>query len=330
MRGKWVLISAVTIAAVAGGIFLLKYRQKPLPAPRQAEAAVINTDEVTLSGSIRPQHVIGVGATVAGNIDAMLVDVGEDVFEGQVLARIGSSNVDSDREAATQALERSQDQLAKAEAAVNSSRLESSRADADMQRARAQLDRVQAILERQTTLHKAGATPNLVYEKAVKDYEAAVAEFEIMDKAQRAARDNVSQATTKVAELKAGVVQRSREVESAEGQYTATEIHAPSEGVVIARKGEIGKPASDYGDQLFQIATDMFALEVTLPAKPAVMKRIHPGQTATVQVLDLQSLGMPGTVKEVREKEGEIVVEFSGTVQAIRPGMRADVRLRLE
>jgi multidrug resistance efflux pump len=330
MRGKWALISAAAILALGGAALLLKHRQKPVPVPRQVEAAVIHSDDVTLNGPIRPQHVIGVGATVSGNIDALLVDVGEDVFEGQLLARTGSSNLDSDREAATQVLERTQDQLSKAESAVNSTRLEASRADADMQRARAQLDRTQAVLEHQTTLHKAGATPKLVYEKAVTDYEGAVKEFEIMDKALRASRDNASAASTKVAGLKSAVAEKSRDLDNTEGAYTATEVHAPSEGVVVGRKGETGKPAQEYGDQLFQIATDLYALEVTLPAKPEVLKRIHPGQPATVQVLDLQSLGMPGAVKEVREKEGEIVVEFSGTVSGIRPGMRADVRLRLE
>ena len=330
MRGTWALASCLAIAAAGAGILLLKHRQKPLPAPRQVEAAVLNTDAVTLNGIIRPQHVIGVGATVAGNIDALLADVGEDVFEGQLLARIGSSNVDSDREAATQLVERAQDQVSKSEAALNSSRLEASRADADMQRARAQLDRAQSVLERQTTLHKAGATPKLVYEKAVKDYEAAVAEFEVMDKALRAARENVATASARLNDMKKALTERGRDLESTEGQYAATEVHAPSDGVVVGRKGEIGKSAQEFGDQLFQIATDLYALEVSLPAKPEVLEKAHPGQPATVLVLDLQSTGMPGAVKEIKDKEGEIVVEFSNTMPGIRPGMRADVRLNLQ
>ena len=330
MRGKWAVPSAAAIVIIGAGIFLLKHRQKPLPVSRQAEAAVITADEVTLSGQIRPQHVIGVGSTVSGNIDALLVNVGEEVFEGQLLARIGSSNLDSDREAATQAVERAQDQVTKAESALNASRLEASRADADMQRARMQIDRAQTNLERQTTLNKAGATPKIVYEKAVKDYEAATGEFEIMDKALRAARENVAAASVKVNDAKNALTQKSRELEGTEGQYAAAEVHAPSDGVVVGRKGEAGKPAQEFGDQLFQIATDIYALEVPLLAKPEVLKRIHPGQSATVLVLDLQSAGIPGTVKEIKEKEGEIVVEFGSTVPAIRPGMRADVRLRLE
>jgi hypothetical protein len=79
---------------------------------------------------------------------------------------------------------------------------------------------------------------------------------------------------------------------------------------------------------LFQIATDLYALEVPLEAKPEVTKRIHPGQPATVFVLDLQSTGLPGMVKEV--KESEVIVEFGSIMPTIRPGMRADVRLRFE
>ena len=45
-------------------------------------------------------------------------------------------------------------------------------------------------------------------------------------------------------------------------------------------------------------------------------------------VLDLQSAGMPGVVKEI--KDDQVIVEFNSSMPAIKPGMRADVRLKLE
>ena len=58
------------------------------------------------------------------------------------------------------------------------------------------------------------------------------------------------------------------------------------------------------------------------------IKKIFPGQQAVVLLLDLQSAGMPGVVKDV--KDGRAIVEFNSTLAGIKPGMRADVRLRLE
>jgi hypothetical protein len=45
-------------------------------------------------------------------------------------------------------------------------------------------------------------------------------------------------------------------------------------------------------------------------------------------VLDIPNMGLPGTVKEV--KETEVIVEFQNTLLGIKPGMRADVRFRFE
>ena len=318
---------AAVIVTVAVSAVVLRSRRKA-PPPPAAAAVVIAEDGVTLNGTVRPQHVVGVAAGVAGNIDMFLVEVGEDVFQGQALARIGSTMLDHDKENAAQSVEKAQDQVSKMEAAVNSARLEASRAEADAQRAKAQLDRLQKAFERQTTLHREGATPKLVYEKAVLEYEAAIKEFDIMDKAMRGARENVQVATRRVADARAMVAQKQEELQESEKAYEGAEVRAPADGTVVARAGEVGKPADEAGNQLFQIATDLYAMEVTLEAKPDVLKRLHPGQSATVMVLDIPNMGLPGTVKEV--KETEVIVEFQNTLLGIKPGMRADVRFRFE
>ena len=102
----------------------------PPTAQVNGEALVIRRNEITLSGNIEPKHVVAVGAAVQGNIEAFLADVGDEVFEGQVLARIGSAGLESTREQAQSDAEHAQDQVTRAEASVNTARLEASRADA--------------------------------------------------------------------------------------------------------------------------------------------------------------------------------------------------------
>jgi multidrug resistance efflux pump len=195
-----------------------------------------------------------------------------------------------------------------------------------MQRSRLELDRVQKVFERQNLLHSNGATPRIVYEKAVKDYEAAVKEFEVMDKASRAARDNVESLTNQVSAAKKTLALKQQELQDAEGAFAAAEVRSPIDGVVVGRKGEVGKLAQEAGDQMFQIATDTYALEIPLEPDPAVLKRLHPGQNVAVWVLDIQSSAIPGEIKEV--KDTQAIVEFNSATPAIRPGMRADVRVR--
>src|SRR6185369_1103264 len=113
MRGKWAWIATLALCiGVAAGALSLRHRKPPADPSRNA-AAVIAIPEVSLSGVIRPQHIIGVGSEIEGNIEAFMADVGEEVFQGQVLARIGAAGLESEREAAAHAVEYGQDQVAK-------------------------------------------------------------------------------------------------------------------------------------------------------------------------------------------------------------------------
>jgi multidrug resistance efflux pump len=330
MRGKWGWISVLAVCAgVGGGALSLRHRRLPQDVSgRNVGAAVIATPEVSLNGTIRPQHVAGVGSKIEGNIEAFMANVGDEVFQGQVLARIGAAGLESEREAAAHAVEYGQDQVSKAEAAINSARMEASRSAADEARARMALDRAEKVYARQRTLDAAGATPRLTFEKAEQEYEAVQQEYAIMAKGVQAANSNVQSAIEELNAAKKALAEKSQQLEDAQGAFEAAEVRSPVDGLIVGRKGEIGKPVQESGDELFQIATDVYALEVALDPQPEVLKRLRPGQPALVVVLDLQTGGMPGTVKEI--KGTQAIVEFTSTLPAVRPGMRADVRLKVE
>jgi multidrug resistance efflux pump len=330
MRGKWVLLSvAAVLAGVAGGALSLRnWHPAPAPLLRAAGAAVLPANQVTLSGAIRPQHVVGVGAQVSGVIDAFLVDVGQDVYQGEVLAHIGSQGLESSREAAVSAVDHAQERINRAESAVAAARLDQSRADAEAQRARFAMERAQTAFSRQQLLFSQGATPRLVYEKAQKEYDDARTEFAVMDKAAHATADSVQNALQEVASAQKILADENRRLEDSQAAFEAADVHSPVDGLLVGRSGEIGKSAQEFGANLFQIATDMYALEVALSPDPPILKRIRPGQPALVLIPDLQSAGITGDVKQI--KGTQVLVEFNSTIPAIRPGMLADVRLRLD
>jgi multidrug resistance efflux pump len=330
MRGKWVLLSvAAVLAGVAGGALSLRYR-RPAPAlpVRAAGPAVLPANQVTLSGAIRPQHIAGVGAQVNGVIEAFLVDVGQDVYQGQVLARIGSQGLESSREAAASAADHAQERVSRAEAAVAGARLEQSRADAEAQRARFAMDRAEAAFSRQQLLFGQGATPRLVYEKAQSEYDSARTEFTVMDKAARATAERVQSTLQEVASAQKILADENRRLEDSQAAFEAADVHSPVDGLLVGRNGEVGKSAQEFGDNLFQIATDTYALEVALEPQPPILKRLRQGQPALVLIPDLQTPGITGDVKEI--KGAQVLVEFNSTIPAIRPGMLADVRLKLD
>jgi HlyD family secretion protein len=269
-----------------------------------------------------------VGAQINGVIDAFLVDVGQDVYQGQVLARIGSQGLDSSREAAASAVDHAQERVIRAEAAVAGAHLEQSRADAEAQRARFAMERAEAAHSRQQLLFSQGATPRLVYEKAEREYDSARAEFAVMDRAARATFDRVQSLLQEVASAQRILAGENQRLEESQAAFEAADVHAPVDGLLVGRNGEVGKPAREFGDNLFQIATDTYALEVALEPQPPVLKRLRPGQPALVLIPDLQTPGITGDVKEI--KGAQVLVEFNSTIPAIRPGMLADVRLKLD
>jgi multidrug resistance efflux pump len=190
------------------------------------------------------------------------------------------------------------------------------------------MERAEATYSRQQSLVGQGATPRLVYEKAEREYDAAKTEFAVMDKAARATAERVQSALQEVASAQKILAGENQRLEESQAAFDAADLHSPVDGLLVGRNGEIGKPAQQFGDNLFQIATDLYALEVALDPQPPVLKRIRPGQPALVLIPDLQSASIPGDVKEI--KGAEVLVEFNSTIPAIRPGMLADVRLKLD
>ena len=329
VKGTWVWIALLAVGAgIAASALSVRHRRARAPAPRTAAAAVIASSDVTFSGIVRPQHITPVTSTISGNIEAVMADAGDEVYEGQVLARIGAAGLESEREAAAHAVEYAQEQVSQAEAAVNAARLEASRAGADEQRARMALERTEKAYSRQKTLHEYGATPRLTYEKAEQEYHSQQQELAIIDKAVRASDDSVQGALDQVANAKKVLADKSEEFEQAQGAYEAAEVRAPVDGVVVERKAEAGKSVQEIGGELFQIATDNYALELTIEPPPPELKRIQPGQPALVIFPDLGAATLPGAVKEI--KDTQVTVEFTSTLSTVKPGIRADVRLKLE
>lgn len=330
MKGKWAPFSVVAIVAgVAAGAFSLRHR-KPVqgpPSPALVDALVLPS-EVTLAGKIRAAHVVGVGAEVPGNIDAFLADVGQEVYAGQELARIGSAGLEAERADAAGAVAAAQARADTAEKTVAATQLEASRANADAQRVRSELDRAQKNYDRQKVLFAAGATPRLTYENAAREYENLQQQSAAVDKAARAAAERVQDTIKDRDNAKKILADKNDRLDGASAAVQAAVVLSPVDGLVVGRKGEAGQPAQESGKELFEIATDVFDLEVPIQPKPDVLKVIHPGQHALVIVPDLPNSGMAAQVKTI--EGNQVVIGFTSSTPAIRPGMIADVRLRPE
>ncbi len=318
------MLGLVAVLAV-GALLYVRGRRHPIPQPASVPTTAPPA-ELNLQGKIRPQHVVGVAAPVPGLIEAFLVEPGAEVYNGEILARIGVQGLSSAREAAQADLERAREVAANAEAAANAARLELSRADADAQRSLMALQRAEKLFTRQQTLFREGATPRLTFEKVQREFEGAKRDYEIVSAAVRTANESVQSMAAEAAGAKKLIAAKQVQLEDAAAALAAAEVRSPVDGYLVSRKGEIGEDASASGEDFFRIATDLYALEAVVDLKPEQVKRIAPGAPALVIVLDLQSPSMQGVVREV--KDNQAIVEFNSAIPAIKPGMIAGVRLQ--
>ena len=117
VRANWAAIVSVAagLAALTAGGFWLRHR-KPPPTPVAASAStLVLPAPITLTGKIRAAHVTPVGAEVAGTVDEFEAGVGDEVYQGQVLARVGSAGMEAARADTAAAVEKAQNQVESAE-----------------------------------------------------------------------------------------------------------------------------------------------------------------------------------------------------------------------
>jgi HlyD family secretion protein len=98
-RRRWLLIGAVSggvLLAVGGVIGQLGHRRDQQQRLDAETAAVVRKDvviRVSAAGSIKPLTPVNISPKAAGKVVALLVDQGDQVKAGQILARMDNSNL---------------------------------------------------------------------------------------------------------------------------------------------------------------------------------------------------------------------------------------------
>ena len=105
VRGKWLILGVVVVvlAVGAGVISYLRLRDRAAASTStQAQpGAAFNGPSVSLSGKVEATQIVTVPAPLDGKIESMPVSVGQEVFEGQLLAQIRSASLETNRDAAS-------------------------------------------------------------------------------------------------------------------------------------------------------------------------------------------------------------------------------------
>ena len=219
---------------------------------RVTEAAFVA--ETVVTGTLVPRQEILVSPQIEGQqIAELLVDAGERVTEGQVLARLAGENIDAQPAQNSAA-------IARATAAI-------AQADSGIAQAAARLDEAEAQLKRTTPLRNSGVVSGSVFDQREAAAKTAAAQL-------AGARDGLALAKADKALAEA----QRRELS---WRRANTEIKAPRAGIVSRRSARVGAVASAIGEPMFRIIADgEVELEAQIPE--AQIAQLRQGQSATV------------------------------------------------
>lgn len=239
LKRRWIWIVVAVVVAVAGvGGFLLWRQTRAATAAVATRAVPVRKGtlqiNVSASGSLEPVRQVDLSFDVSGKVAEVLVDIGDAVQAGQVLARLDATNLELSLRQAEAQLKSAQAQLAKAQTPATEEEIKAAEAayysalnqyqtlknspseetiasaKATLEKARITLEQAQAAYDRVSWRPDIGMLPqSQQLQSATLDYQVALANYEAAVKGPSqtelaAAWRNVESAKAKLDSLRNG------------------------------------------------------------------------------------------------------------------------------
>ena len=252
---KWAL-RVFVIFALAAMAAVIAYRTFTRPTNVRVASVVAGTvrEETIGPGTVQSRYSVSLGSRVSGTIDRVLVDVGDEVKKGQLLATLDRTELDA--------------RFQSARGAVASARQDVALARANLAKVQSDLDLARLKDERARNLVAPGVIP-------VEQADEARGAF-------AAARANERASLAAVDARQAALARLLQEQRVAETILSYTAIESPLAGVVTRRVLEPGS-AVQPGAVVFQIV-DANALWVATLIDQSLAGRVALGQRAIIHL----------------------------------------------
>jgi RND family efflux transporter MFP subunit len=173
-RWLWIVLAVIVLLALAGGAWFSLGRARPVEV---RTAPVVSMDSAGASASVLDatgyvvaRRIATVSAQITGRVEEVMIEEGQRVEQGQVLARLDPISADAERSL-------SQSQLASAQSQVNN-------VQAQLTRAEAEAGRLDALVAQQLVSRSQ-------YDQQVADRDALRAQLETARRNVQVARDQL-------------------------------------------------------------------------------------------------------------------------------------------
>lgn len=267
------------------GVAVWKSKQKPKGEKVYTEKVEKRTikEEVAASGKVFPQTEVKISSDVSGEIVELLVEEGDSVVIGQLLAKIDPDAYQSQVERGIAGVN-----AAKAQMANSRSQIENLKAQKES--TEAQLINAREIHKRNEALRKDGVISEADFESSLSNMRALEANIRSAEASIKAATESAEAATFQVKSSEASL----KELRTALGRTT---IYAPMEGVVSKLNVEAGERVVGTiqmtGTEMMRIA-NLNAMEVRVEVSENDIPRVSYNDLVEIEVdayLDRKFLG---------------------------------------
>lgn len=317
-RRRWRRIGAVTIAVLLAGGALGAWRASAA-ASRVATLEVGDIQRrVVAPGLVEPERdPVALGFETSGRVAEVLVDEGDGIEAGALLARLDNRLARARVAAAEAALAAAR---ARRDMALAGSRAaEVHAAESDLEAARAHARDRELARTRAERLASSGAIGQAEADGAVQASAAATAAAE----AAGARRDLVTQGERSEQKrfAQANVAAAEADLEQARALLAQTELRAPARGVVLRRMIEVGEQVTTTPPKVALTLADLDCTHVRAEIDEGDVGRVRVGQAGWVTAEAYGQRRLAGRVVSLQRELGRKAVRLDD------PHARADTRV---
>lgn len=295
-----------------------------------------HTEAVSLPGNIGAIQYTTIYARVDGYLKSRLVDIGDQVKKGQLIAEIDTPTVND-------ALDQAKADLLEAKAGYENSVAQLKEdnakvvtAEADVEKARTNLEYATITAKRWQDMCIRGSVSQQHRDEKVRFLDAQTADLKAQQANLKAAQAQVEVGKAEVKQARAKILAKTADVQRLTDEQSFQKVYAPFDGVITLRKVDPGalitKGSMSSSLELYQMAK-IDALRVYASVPQRIARYMKPGMTAQVIVPEFPERDFVGIVTNVsgaldpntRTRQTEIKIDNKD--HSLLPGMYAEIKV---
>jgi HlyD family secretion protein len=302
--GIVLLIAVGVFAATRGGT---KIDPSKLAKVEKGDLA----KSVVATGKVTPITKVEVKSKASGIVKKLLVDYGDRVKKGQLLAQLDKIEIEAQVEQSKAALEAAQANLKSSQADFERAKVDAEGPDVPL---------LKRAYDRAVNMAKDGVVSTSALEDAQKNYEMSLNK-------QNVSKAQVTVLKAKIAQSQANVAQDEANLKQLEEQLSYTDIISPIDGIVLSRDVQMGDAVSSIlvlGSSATLVMTLGDTSEVYVKGKvdESDIGKVYLGQRARIKVESFKDKTFDGKVTKISPMgvEKDNVTTFEVRVSIQNPG----------